>query len=366
MPITKDDVLSLLPDKNDYRPGLQLKKDLGLELFQNVVIQKAINFPIPLYVVTYNSRYPERAIFYSKVKAIKTSLITKLKQYGVANKFKELRLTPPIDLNYFNSRLRTNSMIFCRDMCGEQFRDDKMFQRINESLIEVKKDTRNYCIFTGKILEGIIRPNKYTNEISAIVKRNSNLLSQNDNENNIIFLLNSLLYNKYKIHFIYDENSNRNLPISIAAYNYKNNDIEVGITDTLLNNTKDNGILKQLFEQIELIIGHEIIHRLQFGQNKIKKLMNKYNVENIDDLNQVRKYLSDKDEIMAYAWQIVEFFKVHDYSKEKIKTLLQSNHLDNEKYQYEPLYYYHKVFTINDTPLKLLYKYMYSYLDIEG
>jgi hypothetical protein len=143
MPIS-DDILSLLPDPNDYRPGLHLKKDLGLELFQNVVIQKAINFPIPLYMVTYNSRYPERAIFYSKVKAIKTSFLTKLKQYGIDNKFKQVRLTPPIDLNYFNNaRPRSGAYFYIRDMAGEQFRDKNMFQQINESLVLVEDD----CLF---------------------------------------------------------------------------------------------------------------------------------------------------------------------------------------------------------------------------
>lgn len=133
MPISQDDLLSLIPH-NDFRPGLQLKKDLGLENFQNVVIQKAINFPIPLYVVTYNSRHPERAIFYSKVKNIKTSFIKRLRQYGVANKFKSLKLTPPVDLNYFNQRIRSNAYLLIRDMAGEQFVDPKMFQQINESL----------------------------------------------------------------------------------------------------------------------------------------------------------------------------------------------------------------------------------------
>lgn len=136
MSISKDDILNLLPIK-DYRPGQQLKIDLGLANFQNVVIQKAINFPIPLYVVTYNSRYPERAIFYSKVKAIKTSFLAKLRQYGNQSKFKMLKLTPPVDLNYFNKTLRSNFYIYCRDLCGENFRDKKMFQQINESLVEI-------------------------------------------------------------------------------------------------------------------------------------------------------------------------------------------------------------------------------------
>lgn len=136
MPITKDDLLSLIPSKNDYRPGAQLKKDLGLDLFQNVVIQKAINFPIPLYVVTYNSRYPERAIFYSKVKSITTSFITKLKRFGVENKFKTIRLTPPVDLNYFNNiRLKSGTYIFMRDMAGEFVVNNKLFTKINENFV---------------------------------------------------------------------------------------------------------------------------------------------------------------------------------------------------------------------------------------
>ena len=361
MPISKDELVDLLPIK-DYRPGQQLKIDLGLANFQNVVIQKAINFPIPLYVVTYNSRYPERAIFYSKVKSIKTSFLAKLRQYGNQSKFKTIKLTPPVDLNYFNKTLRTNCYVYCRDMCGEQFRDKNMFQVMNESLVIVEEDFENCCLFTGRIFEGIIRPNSYIEEMLNSLKSNVGFLASVDKQH-LSFFLNSLFYIKYKIHFNNDTDSSRGVPISKAAHNYRTNIIEVNITDILLNNLQDEKILNHFVEQFEIIVGHEILHRLQYGKNKIKNFMNKYNVEDVNDLNQVRRYLSDKEEIMAYAWQIVEFFKIHDYKREKIKNLLKNNELENEKYQYEPLYYYHKVFKINDAPLRLLYKYMYMYLD---
>jgi len=137
MPIDTNTILDIIPKQN-YRPGLQLKKDLGLENFQNVVIQKAINYPITMYVVSFNSRYPERAIFYSKVKNIKTSAIKRLKQYGQENKFKDIKLTPPVDLDYFMGRVRSNAYVYLRDMCGEQYRDKQMFQMMNESLIEIQ------------------------------------------------------------------------------------------------------------------------------------------------------------------------------------------------------------------------------------
>ena len=54
------------------------------------------------------------------------------------NKFKDIKLTPPVDLDYFMGRVRSNAYVYLRDMCGEQYRDKQMFQMMNESLIEIQ------------------------------------------------------------------------------------------------------------------------------------------------------------------------------------------------------------------------------------
>lgn len=106
-----------------------------------------------------------------------------------------------------------------------------------------------------------------------------------------------------------------------------------------------------------LIIKHELIHR---GQNlRIKDLKLRSMVMQKDYKTHI-DYLSDKHEIMARAWEIVELFKLIGYGTERIKSMLKSN--DIEKMQNYTLRVYHDWFNMDSDVLKLLYKYMYGYL----
>lgn len=89
--------------------------------------------------------------------------------------------------------------------------------------------------------------------------------------------------------------------------------------------------------------------------------MQLYDIENIS-LNDQRNHYANKQEIMAYAWQITYQFKIKGKSKEDTKVMLQSKNKEKFKYS-EILERYHKLFSTNNSVIKLLYKYMYLYLD---
>lgn len=74
------------------------------------------------------------------------------------------------------------------------------------------------------------------------------------------------------------------------------------------------------------------------------------------------KYLSDKQEIMARAWEIIELFKLRNYSIEEIKNILKNGDI-RLKYTVHPLRVYHDWFDKDSSVIKLLYKYMYGYLE---
>ena len=66
---------------------------------------------------------------------------------------------------------------------------------------------------------------------------------------------------------------------------------------------------------------------------------------------------------MAYAWQITDSLKQKGLSNEKCRKLLQSEDDKKLRLSHDALTQYHKFFTIQDFELKLLYKYMYLYLE---
>lgn len=108
--------------------GLQLKKDLGLNKFKHVYIQRIIGISIPIYIISFNSRYPELYISISKLKNVKTTTISRLKKASNGFDFPLFKMTPPEELNNFNDNVSGNAIIITQDLCGEKFQDKNMFE----------------------------------------------------------------------------------------------------------------------------------------------------------------------------------------------------------------------------------------------
>lgn len=109
--------------------GELLQSDLGLEAFgKNVWIQKVLQVPMEIYIVTYNSRFPSVNIGTPRIRGIQSTLLKKLKRSGIHFSSKELKTTPPIRLYGMSFLPSSNALIFQRDIAGEYMREPKVFQ----------------------------------------------------------------------------------------------------------------------------------------------------------------------------------------------------------------------------------------------
>lgn len=114
--------------------GEILKRDLGLESFDYVYIQKVLGISPNIYIISYDTRYPQRYIPRVKLMNLKSTKFARLK---VNNKeefqFSEIKLTPPFDLDQISPQINTNSFFVLRDLAGEYFSLSHDVQDINES-----------------------------------------------------------------------------------------------------------------------------------------------------------------------------------------------------------------------------------------
>lgn len=105
--------------------GPTLKSELKLGTFEYVYIQKGLRVPFSLYVLTVNSRYPYKFIPTSHIKNSITASVYRIRPL----KSGKLKLTPPIDLNYFQGIIKDGSIVFLRDLSGDMFADEFMYER---------------------------------------------------------------------------------------------------------------------------------------------------------------------------------------------------------------------------------------------
>jgi len=173
--------------------------------------------------------------------------------------------------------------------------------------------------------------------------------------NELIPIISEKLKN-YKIDFVYTYSD---LPeyISTSNYNIDNDFIYLWLSNKIFDENKNFDIF---IEQCVSFIGHELIHRYEnIKINNIdlsKKILQKSKIDR-------KKYYGNKQELMSYAWQIINNFRTLGKNNVSIKALLKGNNDVKFKFGGEILLIYHKMFTLNDDELKLLYKYMYLYLE---
>ncbi len=130
-------VRDLIPDEPFMTGGRQLQIDLGLKNFgDNAFIQKVINSALPIYIITYNSRYPKVHLSALRVKKIKSTWMGKIKRNGVHVHLKNIKLTPPLILNSSLIHMVTGSIVIMRDIAGEYLRQPRVFEcvEINNKL----------------------------------------------------------------------------------------------------------------------------------------------------------------------------------------------------------------------------------------
>jgi hypothetical protein len=108
--------------------GEQLQADLGLTKFNNnVFVQKIMGVALPIYVITYNSRYPTVALSATRVKKLKFTWFGRSKRKGIHTYVKPVKLTPPLYLKSAMVTMTSGSIVVMRDLAGFYLENPKMF-----------------------------------------------------------------------------------------------------------------------------------------------------------------------------------------------------------------------------------------------
>lgn len=220
--------------------------------------------------------------------------------------------------------------------------------------------------------EAIIDPNQYINEIK--VKVNSEKFKKILHTDQMIHACRglTLLLWKNKIKFIYEKT------IAIGSDEFiqrgfnkagtdsdKFNTIYIFVNDNIKKCIVSDEYYSRMIEQLLLLIKHELIHRAQ--KLHISNEKEKRKIYDISQDADIKKYYGQKYEIMARAWQIIEELKLFGgMNSEEIKTYMKRKtngsemHLENKSLSY---YIYNSNFETSSNTIKLLYKYMYLYLE---
>lgn len=93
----------------------ELKLSLNLESFSYIYIQKILGIVIPIYVISINSRYPNKFISF---KRLNSSLVSQIYTMDIL-KLKKVKLSPPVLLDNFEGNIYENSQIVLRDIGAE-------------------------------------------------------------------------------------------------------------------------------------------------------------------------------------------------------------------------------------------------------
>lgn len=209
----------------------------------------------------------------------------------------------------------------------------------------------------SKINEAVIKTDDYRDIVLSILSDNPNMEDINQ------------IFSKIGVNVIGVEDFKKTLPegaerknvpdvvgpMPFAAYNYHNDTIYIIIGNpfTFLRTIKDaynNDYFREGFvTHLNNMIQHEMVHREQF-KRKNKKEMG--NLKNNPSTNK-KDYLSDPDEIMAFAKTLVDDLSGR-FSKEQLLKMSRDNIP-------HPLYNDYK--RIGGDVFKKFKKYIYMYLD---
>ena len=232
-----------------------------------------------------------------------------------------------------------------------------------QSLKNQFKEYRN----SNLIYEAVIYPREYINNIlekidnlyPSLQRKKYNLkqlctdLNFHFKNNKIKFFADKEIDITNKKFFKYGINKGATLPDKFGT-------IGIYCNELSLNIFKSDKIFNKFKEVLTVCLKHELIHRGQVL--KIKDTDIRYEVlkKNYDE--DIIKYLSDKQEIMAFAWELTELLRIKGLKDKEILNLMQKD-IPQLRRTSEIANVYFDYFSIKDAQIKLLYKYVYMYLD---
>jgi hypothetical protein len=215
--------------------------------------------------------------------------------------------------------------------------------------------------------EAVILPKEYLSNLEKKIRALHMFKFKNINQKSFCMKLNFLfLTNRIQFipqSFVENDFNEEGVMYGInkaGTLSNKKATIGVFINPLIIKISNNKDFQDQFIKWLILNLKHELIHR---GQNlRIKDLKIRSEVMSQNTKDQ-KEYLSRKSEIMARAWEIIELFRLKNYSLEEISQLLKT--VNKEKLQNHTLNVYHSMFTMEDWQLRLLYKYMNEYIEKE-
>jgi len=180
------------------------------------------------------------------------------------------------------------------------------------------------------IKEAVIRPDKY---VVLIIKELTSFLQEYDGKTFryplfVVDLLNKK-FSKYNFTFIEVNSGDINYlsgidEASTLPKNFKTTfQCNIAIGD-LFTNKK---LQEKFIEVFQELLGHELIHRGQFLNKQDEEIRKEvFKAKKVYDMtkeNDVRSYLSSKQEIMSYAWMIIEELRFNGLSNNQILTMIR-------------------------------------------
>jgi len=212
-------------------------------------------------------------------------------------------------------------------------------------------------LYEDYLMEGVLHPETY---LSILIDKMNDLKNKIINQNHSSKYICDFLTNEFKfdkINFIFRPSTinSKKDAIDKASYNVDTEDINIYCNfnlEKIQYGIEDFENFKSDFEEL---VGHELIHRLQFVNNK-DKVAQTISLET----NGLIKYLSNVQEIMTHAWQTSQAIKLLGFDKESLSKFLSIDKLVRKIYT---LSLYKNNFDKNSPVLKRFYKYLYMYFD---
>jgi hypothetical protein len=219
------------------------------------------------------------------------------------------------------------------------------------------------------IREAVLSPIYLEDVENYLFKIKKDIRKQKINKLKILNAYLTIKFYKYSVIFI-EDNENMNNIDNIPEYkagitkssclSNRKGTIKIYTNNNLLKIQTEDSLYDYFIKNVLRILGHELIHRHQGFVITNQKLKN-YIMDH--SKLEVENYLSNKQEMMARAWQILEEFRYVGLKNEDIRHLL-SNIEKGMRYS-KTLYDYFVVFKDDENKdvFKRLQKYIYQYFD---
>ena len=221
--------------------------------------------------------------------------------------------------------------------------------------------------FEQSFNEAIVQPEEY---FKSIEKDCKNFFRFNKNKNNIKKICDNLsvMLRKHKIKFIpnikVSTKRDPYIPFGINSANVmfdKYITIVIHCNENIIKSFNDEEYFTRFIAHLYVAIKHELIHRQQFLRIQSEELSSK--IGNTKKFDNDLEYMSDKQEIMSFAWQAIEYFKLAGVKKQNILSILREPkeyfRFDNSVFSAYWWAYERKL--ISKETIQLFYKYAYLY-----